>query len=197
MGIRNLTQGQKNSKRSDLAQCFFDRLFFSAIQPGPLLSERADPITCKGRSKNCSSCLCFIDGRESPACVAPRGVNGLSEFAKAAFAARTRLGRGAFFTAREISAHQHVSRRIVLPIVEEFICLPQCQPADLSERPSGSGSDVPVDKRPVRYTDTGIGSPAAARLSPETSRTAWKRTVKSSKVSPFSSCSAVRSRCTF
>ena len=46
------------------------------------------------------------------------------------------------------------------------------------QSPSGSGGDVAKDKRPVRYTGTGVGSPAAAFLSPETSSMALKSRIE-------------------
>ena len=98
------------------------------------------------------------------------------------------LGRltGVFFASRQIRRYQDVSRRIVLPISKEIVYLPHGQLVNLPESPSGSGGDVAVNKRPLDYTGTGIGSPAAAFLRPETSSTALKSALKSSKVSPFS-----------
>jgi len=87
--------------------------------------------------------------------------------------------------------------RIVAPVLEQTVYVPHRKLINLMERPSGSSSDVAVDKGPLRYTGTGVGSPTATFLRPETSSTALKSTMKSSKVRPFSSCSALRSWCTF
>ena len=93
----------------------------------------------------------------------------------------------------QVSRHQHVSRRVILPVIEQLIYLPQGEPADLAEAPSGSSSDVTIEERPIGYTGTGVGSPADALFRPETSSMALNRVLKSSKVRPLSSCSAVRS----
>ncbi len=64
---------------------------------------------------------------------------------------------------------------MVLPIAEEVGHVPQRKLVNFNERPSGSSRDVTVDKRPLRYTGTGVGSPGAAFLSPETSSTALNK----------------------
>ena len=87
--------------------------------------------------------------------------------------------------------------RIVLPVRHQLIHFPQSKLLNFMKTPSGSSCDMAKKERPVRYTGTGVGSPAGAFLSPETSSTALKRALKSSKVRPFSSCSTERSWCTF
>jgi hypothetical protein len=95
--------------------------------------------------------------------------------------------------AQKICGHQHVSGRVVLPVCHQIIDFPKGKLLDFRQSPSGSSCDMAKDERPIRYTGTGVGSPAAAFLSPETSRTAVNSALKSSKVSPFSIFSAVRS----
>jgi hypothetical protein len=67
-----------------------------------------------------------------------------------------------------------------MPVGKEVIDLPQGKQADLIECPSGSSSDVAVQERPIGYTGTGVGSPAAAFFNPDTSSIALKRALKSS-----------------
>jgi hypothetical protein len=92
-----------------------------------------------------------------------------------------------FGATQKICGHQSMGWRIILPVGKEFIDVPKGELVDLREGPPGSGCDMTVDERPVGYTGTGVGSPAEAFLSPETSSTALKSALKSSMVRPFSS----------
>ncbi len=65
--------------------------------------------------------------------------------------------------------------RVVLPVVQQIMNLPEGKPIDFVKSPSGSGGDVAVNERPVRYAVTGVASPEFALFRPETSRTAAKR----------------------
>src|SRR6185437_11139552 len=71
-------------------------------------------------------------------------------------------------------------RRIVLPVGEEVVCLPQSQAIDFLKSPSGSGG----------------GSPGALFFKPETSSTALSRALKSSRVRPLSRSFNEMSWCT-
>lgn len=93
----------------------------------------------------------------------------------------------------QISPYQHVGWWIILPVAKQLVHFPQRKFVDLPERPSGSSSDMAIDKCPIGYTGTGIGSPAAAFFNPETSSTALKSALKSSKVRPPSNCSRLTS----
>src|SRR5262249_31666392 len=94
---------------------------------------------------------------------------------------------GSLVAPHRVRRHEHVSGRVILPVIEQLIYLPQGEPADLGEAPSGSSSDVTIEERPIGYTGTGVGSPADALFRPETSSMAPNRVLKSSKVRPFSS----------
>lgn len=96
-------------------------------------------------------------------------------------------------SAQQIGRHQHVRGRRLLPVLEQIIYVPQCERVNFAKRPPGGSGDVAVEKRPLRYTATGVCSPAAAFFRPETSSTALKSALKSSSVSPFSICSGERS----
>jgi hypothetical protein len=132
-----------------------------------------------------------IEIRQLPVCRASRRDYSMGQFLKPALSAG-----GSFtllFSTHEISSHKHMSWRIVFPVGHKIIQFPESELLDFSKSPSGSGGDMTENKRPVRYTGTGVGSPAAAFLSPDTSSIALNSALKSSKVRPFSSCSAVRS----
>ena len=96
-------------------------------------------------------------------------------------------------SAEQIGRHQHVRGRGFLPVLEQVIYVPQCERVNFAKRPPGGSGDVAVEKRPLRYTATGVGSPEAAFFRPETSSTALKSALKSSSVRPFSICSGERS----
>jgi hypothetical protein len=98
-----------------------------------------------------------------------------------------------FVSAQQIRRHQHVRGRRLLPVLEQIVYFPQCECVNFAKRPPGGSGDVAVEKRPLRYTATGVGSPEAAFFRPETSRTALNSAPKSSSVSPFSICSGERS----
>lgn len=103
------------------------------------------------------------------------------------------LAGSRILSSHQVGRHEHVGWRVLPPVVEELIYLPQGETGDLAEGPSGSSSDMAIEERPIGYTGTGVGSPAAARFKPETSSTAVNKALKSSKVRPFSSWSEVRS----
>lgn len=98
-----------------------------------------------------------------------------------------------FAIANKVSCHEQMYWRMVFPVSHKIVEFPQSQLLDLMKGPSGSGCDVAENKWPVNYTGTGVGSPATAFFRPETSSTVLKSVLKSSKVSPFSSWSVVRS----
>ncbi len=62
---------------------------------------------------------------------------------------RATLGSVVFTGANQISGDQHVDRRMILPVGEQIIYVPEGKLGNLSERPSGSGSNVAVEERPV------------------------------------------------
>ena len=95
--------------------------------------------------------------------------------------------------AKQIRRHENMRGRTLPPVVEQIVDVPECERINLAKRPPGGSCDVAVEKRPLRYTATGVGSPAAAFFRPETSRTAPNSALKSSSVSPFSSCSCDKS----
>jgi len=64
------------------------------------------------------------------------------------FTERAVAGRGCL-AAQQISGHHYMYRRMLLPVVEEFIDLPKRKLIDLSKSPAGSGCYVAIDKRPV------------------------------------------------
>lgn len=70
-------------------------------------------------------------------------IEGIRVLAGATFA------RVPFRSTHPIGSNQHMSRRIVLPIIEQIIDLPERELVNVSEGPSGSGGDVAIQKRPV------------------------------------------------
>src|SRR5438309_6842784 len=112
---------------------------------------------------------------------AAHGVDGLREIGEFSLVELLfQLAGRAPFTTHEIGRDQDVSRRIVLPVGHQIIDIPERKLVDLREGPSGSSGDVAVSKGPLRYTGTGVGSPAEAFLRPETSSTALNSALKSS-----------------
>lgn len=137
-----------------------------------------------------------IQFRQFPFYRAAGEIDSSGEFAEAGQRrAATRFAQAAllFASAQQIGRHQHVRGRRFLPVLEQIIYVPQCERVNFAKRPPGGGGDVAVEKRPLRYTATGVCSPATAFFSPETSNTAPKSALKSSSVRPFSICSGERS----
>jgi hypothetical protein len=80
--------------------------------------------------------------------------------------------RRLFVSAHQIGRNKYVRGRIVPPVRHEIVEVPESKLLDVRQSPSGSGGDVAKNERPIDYTGTGVGSPAAAFFKPETSRTA-------------------------
>jgi hypothetical protein len=118
------------------------------------------------------------------------GADGLAQIAEFVSAD---VVAGSALCPHQVCTDENMRRRVIAPVGEQLICLPQGQAIDFFKRPSGSGRDVAIDERPIGYTGTGVGSPADDFFKPDTSRTALNKTLKSSSVSPFSSASSDKS----
>jgi len=73
----------------------------------------------------------------------------LREFRKSCIFTELAIVGSRRLSAQQISSHHHMYRRMLLPVVEELIDLPERKRVDLTESPAGSSCYVTIDERPV------------------------------------------------
>src|SRR5262249_51000930 len=86
-------------------------------------------------------------------------------------------------------------RRMLIPVLDQLMHLPQRECIHIAVPPSGDGDDVAIDPAPISYPVTGCAYPGAFLRNPDASSTALKTSLKFSTVIMLSSFSCVRSGC--
>ncbi len=73
-------------------------------------------------------------------------LNGLGDFLEFALAILRMWPAAMSRRPQEVRSHQNMCRRVLAPVVQQVVELPQRKLVDFAELPSGSGRDVAIEK---------------------------------------------------